>query len=77
MSRRSPHTIQYRDLLAWASRQAQYAREKKATVPGSYLSNIDGFTKDVACAEMVERMLKKGLPAKQTDFIALFNEVNK
>lgn len=77
MSRRSPHTIQYRDLLAWASRQAQYAREKKATVPGSYLSNIEALTRDVACAEMLERMLKKGVREKQTDMLELFNQVNK
>lgn len=77
MSRQSSHTITYKDLLTWAEKQAAYARRRKDMAPGKGVTNLEALTQDVECAEILVRMLKKGLPVKQTDFLALFNEVNK
>jgi len=41
------------------------------------VTNLEAITHDVECAETLVRMLEKGLPGKQTDFLALFHEVNK
>jgi hypothetical protein len=77
MPRQSSHTVTYKGLLAWAEKQAAYARRRKDMAPGKGITNLEALVQDVAYAETLVRMLKKGLPGKQTDFMALFNEVNK
>lgn len=45
--------------------------------PGKGVTNLEALVQDVAYAETLVRMLKKGLPGRQTDFVELFNQVNK
>lgn len=77
MSRQSSHTVTYKDLLTWAEKQAGYARRRKDMAPGKGVTNLEALTQDVECADALIRMLKKGLPGRQTDMLELFNQVNK
>lgn len=75
MPRSSPHTVTYKDLLAWAEKQLAYAKQRHSAALG--VTNLEAITKDKACAETIVRMLKKGEPGRQTDMLELFNQVNK
>lgn len=77
MPRRSAHTVTYKDLLTWLEKQLAYARQRRSSAPGRGVLNCDALTHDVECAETLLRMVKKGLPGRQTDFKALFDEATR
>jgi len=77
MTRRSALTVTYSDLVKFAEKQAAYARQRKNSAPGRGVVNCEALTNDVECAEMLVRMLRRGLPSKQTDFYELFELVKK
>jgi len=77
MIRRSSLTITYSDLVKFAEKQASYARQRRNSASGRGVVNCEGLTHDVECAEMLVRMLRKGMPGRQTSFYELFELANK
>lgn len=77
MSRQSPHTVTYKDLIALATetlndRQARYAGAKARGT-----GNLDALVHQMETAKTLVRMLKKCEPGKQTDFYQLFEQAKK
>ena len=77
MTRHSPHTVTYKDLLKWTEKQLGYAKQRRSTAPGRGVTNLEALSHDIACAEKLERMLKQCEPGKQADLFELFNQVNR
>lgn len=77
MSRQSSNTVTYADLLALAERVKAAAEKKLAGAHACGAHSLEGLTHDLETANTLVRMLKKGLPGKQTDFLELFQSVNK
>lgn len=77
MIRRSPHTILYADLLALAEEVLQQRTSWYNGAVGRGVTDLDFFVKKVNAAKVLVKMLKKGLPGKQIDFLELFKAVSK
>lgn len=75
--RQSSHTVTYADLLAFAERVKAAAEKKLAAAKACGAHSLEGLTHDLETANTLVRMLKKGSQAKQTDFLTLFEQVNK
>ncbi len=77
MPRQSPHTITYKDLLELSEQLLVDMQGRYAGAKARGTTNLDALTHQVETAKTLVRMLKKGLPAKQTDFKELFEQVTK
>lgn len=77
MPRQSPHTVQYKDLLLLAEEILQDRQARYAGAQGRGTTNLHILTHRVETAKALVRMLRKGLPVKQADMFALFNETRK
>lgn len=75
MTRHSPHTVQYHDLVVFAAEMmaACQARYDGARARGT--SNLNALTHQLEVARTLHRLLKKGEPVKQTDLFSLFQAV--
>lgn len=77
MKNRSPHTISYSDLLSLSEEVLEQRTAWYKGAVGMGAKNLDYFVHKMQTAKLLVRMLKKGLPGKQTDFLELFKEVSK
>jgi len=77
MPRQSPHTIRYKDLLDLAEGIKTELETRYAGARARGTTNLDALTHKVETARTLVRMLKRGLPGRQTDMLELFNQVNK
>jgi hypothetical protein len=74
MPRHSPHTVTYKDLLVFAEGQEVEAKSRLAGARARGTNNLDALTHHLEVTKTLHRMLKKGLPGKQTDMLALFEQ---
>jgi hypothetical protein len=77
MPRQSSRTVTYPDLLALAE---EVLEQREGWLNGARqrgTSNLEPLTHKVEVARMLVKMLRKGLPARQTDFLELFEQVKK
>lgn len=77
MSRQSSHTIQYKDLLELSEEVLSERERWYAGARARGTTNLDALSKKVQTAKTLVRMLKKGLPGRQSDFLELFQKVNR
>jgi hypothetical protein len=77
MTRKSSHTVTYKSLVDLAVEVLSERQERYAGARARGTTNLEPLTEKVEAAETLVRMLKKGLPAKQTDFVELFEQVKK
>ena len=77
MLRSSPHTVTYKDLVALAVETLADRQKRYAGAKACGAGNLDALVHQVETAKTLVRMLKKGLPGKQTDFYQLFEQVKK
>lgn len=77
MTRKSPHTIIYPDLVALAEEVLEQRTAWYNGAVGRGVTDLDFFVKKVNAAKILVKMLKKGLPGRQMDMYELFKEVNK
>lgn len=76
MSRTSPLTVTYNDLVELADSLEKDAARKLTCARNNGVGNLNGLTHYHETTKRLAKMLKKGQPAKQTDMIALFNETH-
>lgn len=74
MTRQSSQTVTYRDLLHLAERSLAEAEKKLRGAKACGAFSVEGITHEVESWKRLVKMLKKGLPVKQTDLFALFEE---
>lgn len=77
MPRQSSLTITYGDLLQLAE---NVLREREGWYNGARArgtSNLEPLAHQVEVARTWVRMIRKGLPGRQTDLLELFNQTNK
>lgn len=77
MPRQSPHTISYKDVHDLAMQVLRDTQGRHAGAKALGTTNLEALTHQVETAKVLVKMLKKGLPLKQTDFLALFKEVTR
>lgn len=75
--RQSSITVTYADLLTLAEKVKAAAEKKLSGAQACGAHSVEGLTHDLETAKTLVRMLKKGLPEKQTDFLELFEQVKK
>ena len=75
--RQSPLTITYQDLLDFANEVLKEKQDRYLAAKGRGTTNLEPLTKRHEAAKVLVRMLRKGLPGKQTDFFELFEQVKK
>lgn len=75
MTRRSPHTVQYKDLVALAANVVAYRQRDYDAALARGAHNLDLYTHSLETAKVLHRMLKRGEPGRQTDLYALFEQV--
>jgi len=73
-NRGSPHTVTYKDLVDQARAAEAAAATMLAGARARGMRNLDPLIHAHAVAQTMHRMLKKGLPGKQTDFLTLFEQ---
>jgi hypothetical protein len=74
MPRHSPHTISYKDLISLAEEVKEDASKRLAGARRNGITYLDPLIAREARADKLLRMLRKGLPGKQTDMTALFEQ---
>lgn len=77
MPRQSPHTVTYKDVHDLAVQVLRDIQGRRAAAVARGTTNLEALTHQVETAKVLVRMLKKGIPAKQTDFLTLFKEVTR
>ena len=77
MQRQSSHTVAYKDVHDLAEGLLRDIQGRYSGAKARGTTNLDALTHQVEVAKTLVRMLKKGLPAKQTDFLTLFKEVTR
>lgn len=75
--RQSAITITYRDLLNLAEEVLKEKQDRYLSAQSRGMTNLEPLTKRHEAAKVLVRMLRKGMPAKQTDFYELFEQVKK
>lgn len=73
--RTSPLTVEYKDLLNMACKVLSEKEIALRSARGRGVRHLNPLIHDVEVAGTLVRMLKKGLPGKQTDFANLFEQV--
>lgn len=77
MTRQSSRSVTYQDILALAE---EVLREREAWYNGARArgtSNLEPLAHKVEVAKTWVRMVRKGLPGRQTNFAELFEQVKK
>jgi hypothetical protein len=74
MTRQSPHTVTYKELLELAEGWEQDAARKLSGARATGVTNLNALTHHHEKTKVLARMLRKGLPGKQTDLFALFQQ---
>lgn len=77
MSRQSSHTVTYRDLVDLAEQVHKDMVLRHAGAISRGTGSLEALTHQVETAKVLVRMLRKGMPLKQTDFLTLFKEVTR
>lgn len=77
MKHRSPLTVSYKDLLSQAEDSLRVHQSAYNGAIGRGTVSLDILTHKVEVAKMLVRMLRKGLPKKQTELFELFEQVKK
>jgi len=74
MSRKSPLTVEYKDLVQLAEGLEKEAARKLSNAKSCGIGNLNGLTHHYETTKTLARMLRKGLKTKETDMVTLFNE---
>ena len=77
MSRQSPYTITYKDLIAYMTKQVGYARQRTSAARSRGVTYMDPMIHEEECAKKLKQMLDRCQPGKQADLFELFEQVKK
>lgn len=77
MSRQSPLTVTYKDLVALAEETLIERQGRCAGAKARGTGNLDILVHQVETAKTLVRMLKRCQPGRQADFLELFQQVQK
>lgn len=77
MSRQSPHTVTYKDLIALAEEMRNDRQGRYVGAKARGTGNLDALVHQVETAKTLLRMLKKCEPGRQADLFQIFEAVKK
>lgn len=75
MSRQSSKTVTYRDLLLLSERVLIESQKRYDGASARGTSSLEPLAHDVETARTMVRMMRKGMPGRQTNFFELFEQV--
>lgn len=77
MRRKSIHTITYKDLIVFMTKQEVFAKARESGARSRGVTNMDPLVHDVECAKKLKEMLEKCEPGKQADLFELFEKTTR
>jgi hypothetical protein len=77
MTRRSPHTVTYSDLVDLAEEMLKGSQARYEGAQKNGTTNLDALRHRVECSKTLVRLLKKCVPGQQADLFALYQQVVK